>query len=265
MSAPRRKRRHAGDPALAALPRRLASDGGAPLYRRVHRALRDALARGAWPIGGKLPAESAIGTHFAVSRITVRQALDLLAAEGLIRKQKARHATVTARQPAPAQGGWRIDSIDDIVAVAGDAALAVLSWRREPAPPAAAVLGGRGGLPCLRSLLLREGRVFARSIIYFHPAIGAKLRRRHFDDVIVFRVMQRELDVRIADVEHTVRAERATEEDSRALGGAAGDPIVETRLVYRDERGRAVEVAFTRYPAERYSLTYSLTTRSRHG
>ena len=77
--------------------------------------------------------------------------------------------------------------------------------------------------------------------------------------------MQRELDVRIADVEHTVRAERATEEDSRALGCTAGDPIVETRLVYRDERGRAVEVAFTRYPAERYSLTYSLTTRSRHG
>jgi len=114
-----------------------------------------------------------------------------------------------------------------------------------------------------------DGRLFAFAseikALLRHPAIGARLRRRHFDDVIVFRVMQRELDVRIADVEHTVRAERATEEDSRALGCTAGDPIVETRLVYRDERGRAVEVAFTRYPAERYSLTYSLTTRSRHG
>ena len=256
--------RRAADPALAALPRRMPAERGAPLYRRVHRALREAIARGVWPIGGALPADSAIGAHFAVSRITVRQALQLLALEGLIRKRRAHHAEVIARQPTPAAGGWRIDSIDDLVAAAGDAALAVLSWRREAAPAAAAILGARGRLPCLRSLLLREGRVFARSTIYFHPAIGARLRRRHFDDVIVFRVMQRELDVEIADVEHMLRAERATAEDARALGCAAGDPIVETRLVYREQRGRAVEVAFTRYPAERYSLTYSLSARGRH-
>ena len=106
-----------------------------------------------------------------------------------------------------------------------------------------------------------DGTAFARSIIYFHPKIGSRLRRGDFNDVIVFRVMQRELGVRLRDIKHTIRAELASADDARVLDCAPRDPILSTQLVYRSDASLVVEVAYTRYPAREYSLTYSLTTQ----
>ena len=48
------------------------------LYRRVHEALRRAIAEGGWAPGDSLPSEASLGARFGVSRITVRQAMQLL-------------------------------------------------------------------------------------------------------------------------------------------------------------------------------------------
>src|SRR6185436_20293485 len=102
-------------------------DGDAPLYKQVYEALRSAIVRGVLAEQAPLPAEGALARRFGVSRITIRHALQLLALEGFIRKQKARNAVVLSRHPARA--GWHIDSIDDIIAAAGDATLKILSYR----------------------------------------------------------------------------------------------------------------------------------------
>jgi len=237
-----------------------APDDDRPLYRQVYDSLRAAIAAGEWPEQSALPSEGELGKRFGVSRITLRHALQLLELDGFIRKQKARNAIVLARKPTRSFG-WQIDSIDDIIAATADAALKVLSYREEIAPEAAQLLGvpPETSLHCLRSLLQRGGRSFARSIIYFHPRIGRRLKRADFNDVIVFRVMQRELGVRLRDAKHTIRAELATAEDAERLPVAEHDPILSTQLVYRSDEGDVVEVAFTRYPARDYTLTYSLS------
>ncbi len=236
-------------------------DGDKPLYRQVYETLREAIARGEWPEQTAMPTEGELGLRFGVSRITVRHALQLLELEGYIRKQKARNAIVLARRPQT-RFGWQIDSIEDISAATGDATLTLLSYREEVSAAAAELLDVPPDtrLHCLRSLLQRAGKTFARSIIYFHPRIGSRLKREDFDDVIVFRVMQRELNVRLRDVKHTIRAELANADDAHSLDIAERDPILSTQLVYRSEQGDVVEVAFTRYPAQQYTLTYSLST-----
>ena len=236
-------------------------NGDAPLYKQVYEALRSEIVRGVFAEQSPLPAEGELARRFGVSRITIRHALQLLAFEGFIRKQQARNAVVLARHPARA--GWHIDSIGDIIAAAGDATLRILSYRLEVAPEAAEILEVPPAtrLHCLRSTLTRDGAAFARSIIYFHPKIGSRLRRGDFNDVIVFRVMQRELGVRLRDIKHTIRAELASADDARVLDCAPRDPILSTQLVYRSDASLVVEVAYTRYPAREYSMTYSLTTQ----
>lgn len=215
------------------------------LYRHVHAALRRQLAAGEPPVGASLPSEAELSRRFGVSRITIRHALDLLAAEGVIRKAKARRAVVAACEPPPA---WLVESLGDIATMVGDARLAVLSWRRERLPEEARRLGlpAATRLPCLRGVLSRGGVAYARSIVCFPPEIGGALQRRHFDDAVVFRVMQRELGIRLADVEIEVSAERADATDAAQLGCAEGAPILVTRLHYRDEAGRLVEIAQSR-------------------
>ncbi len=251
---------------VATVPDRLEREsrlaGDTPLYKQVYEALRGEIARGVLAEQSPLPAEGEIAQRFGVSRITVRHALQMLALEGFIRKQKARNAVVLARHPARA--GWHIDSIEDIIAAAGDATLQILSYRPEAAPETAEILEVPPGtkLHCLRSILTRDAKAFARSIIYFHPRIGSRLRRSDFNDVIVFRVMQRELGVRLRDITHTVRAELATNDDAAQLGCAPRDPILSTQLVYRSDADLVVEVAYTRHPAREYSLTYTLGRRA---
>jgi GntR family transcriptional regulator len=243
----------------AGVPRTLPADRGMALYRRVHEALRRAIAEGGWAPGGSLPSEASLGARFGVSRITVRQAMQLLQVEGYIRTQRARRAVVVARNPLGA-GPDKIDTIEELIEAASDAQLRVLSWRNELAPEEAQILGVPPGsdLHCLRSLLTKDRKPHARSIIYFHPSIGARLRRRDFDDVVVFRVLLRELGVRLVDVKRTIWAELATPEDIAQLGVRRGDPMLCTRLVYRGEQGLPVENALTRYVARDVRLTYSI-------
>lgn len=212
-----------------------------------------------------LPSEQDIGVRFGASRITVRHALQRLEAEGFVRKQHGRRTEVVSLEPVR-QLIWQINTLDDLIASAGDATLQIQSYRRERDDEAARALGADPGttLWCLRSILLRQESAYARSTIYLPPEIGSRLTRPDFDDVIVFRVLANRLGIRIADVTVTVQASQAEADDCRLLGCEIGSPMLTTQLVYRPQPGAApVEVAFTRFPAGTYSLSYKLTARPR--
>jgi len=63
-----------------------------PLYRQLERKMRDAIVLKKLAAGDPLPAERELAEQFAVSRITVRKALDALVEEGLLNR---RHGTGT--------------------------------------------------------------------------------------------------------------------------------------------------------------------------
>ena len=86
----------------------------------------------------------------------------------------------------------------------------------------------------------------ARVAVHFAPDIGARLTREAFDDPVVFRVMQREIGLRLSHVDVTVSAARALAADAAALGVAPGVPVLVMQLRYHAEDGRLVEVACTR-------------------
>lgn len=73
----------------------LVRENATALYRQIALRLRDEIAAGLYEPSGRLPAESEIGSRFAVSRVTVRLALDLLETEGLIVRHKGK-GTFTA-------------------------------------------------------------------------------------------------------------------------------------------------------------------------
>jgi len=234
---------------------------GQPLYLAVHGALREALLRHRWPVGASLPSESELSAEFAVSRITIRHAMRLLEAEGYIRKARARRAVVVTTAPEP-QSGWRVESIDDIITMVGNAKLRIESWRRENSASDATLFGLAAGarLHCLRGVLMRDGRPYTRSTIYFAPEVGARLSRGAFDDPVVFRVLQRELGIRLDDVRLTIWAELARAEDAAVLGCDLGAALLVMQLSYHEEGGALVEVAYSRSLASEARLSTRLTT-----
>jgi GntR family transcriptional regulator len=81
----------------------LSRESKLPLYQQLYDILRGELTRGQWKPGDMLPAESELMQRYGISRITVRQVLDMLVRDSLIYRQQGRgtfvaHPTIEQTQ-----------------------------------------------------------------------------------------------------------------------------------------------------------------------
>lgn len=76
----------------------ISSEAGFPLYQQVRALLLNQIASGEYRVGERIPTEMALAEQYKTSRITVRQALDSLAQEGLL-VRKRRSGTFLAAIP----------------------------------------------------------------------------------------------------------------------------------------------------------------------
>ena len=73
----------------------LISDSHVPKYAQIADIFRQRIARGIWAQGLRLPANEVLAAEFGVSRVTIRQAVDLLARDGIIEAQQGRGTFIT--------------------------------------------------------------------------------------------------------------------------------------------------------------------------
>ena len=242
---------------IDSLPRRTLGRANGPLYRQLADILREPIGNGTFPVDSELPKEAVIAEHFGVSLITVRQALRDLEADGLIRKRSAKPAIVVARSPS-VNLSWKFKNFADMAAFTKDAKLTVKSYRREVSP----VLQRHFGLGkdeagyCLRGILSVGKQKKAQITSYFPPAVGARLKRENFSDVLIFQSVQRHLGLRL-DVAHvTVRAEIADEVIAWDLGVAFGSAILTVEMLYQSADQQSIEFTIARHPADLFSISY---------
>jgi GntR family transcriptional regulator len=61
-----------------------------PLYRQVYQELLSRIRNGSYSSGSRLPTEDQLGKEFAVSKVTTRQAIEMLVAQGLVQRWPGR-------------------------------------------------------------------------------------------------------------------------------------------------------------------------------
>ena len=243
--------------ALKSFPARGLSREDGPLYRQVASILTTAISSGALPPGASLPREADIAARFGVSLITVRQAMRDLQTGGLIRKRAARPAVVAAPE-RPAHPNFAFQSFAQIAASTKDRRLVIHSYRKERSDAASAAFGLRPGAVChcLRATVFQDAQPGSETTFYFPPAIGGRLKRSDFDDVVVFRAVQRHLGIRLSSVKITVRADVADQVLSDTLHYPVGDPILVIEMLYLSDEGEPVELTISKNRADLFSLSY---------
>jgi len=123
---------------------RPAADTGFPLYQQLRAVLLNQIANGEYHLGDRLPTEQEMAAQFALSRVTVRLALESLEREGIVERQRARGTFLRAlpatyrRDHLPRQ---RLD-LDRLIAMAATRTGHVL--RHGQARPPAVVTGEFG-------------------------------------------------------------------------------------------------------------------------
>src|SRR5690349_10256434 len=106
-------------------------------YEQIAGDLREAILRGEYPIGAELPSEAELATRYEAARGTIRQAVALLAAEGLVGSRQGARRIVL--------GGERSQSFAELHSFAQwarsmgyRASGTVLASRRRPCTPSEA-------------------------------------------------------------------------------------------------------------------------------
>ncbi len=80
----------------------LVSESPTPLYYQLYSLLKEQIVDGTIGYGSQLPTEQELGDAFGLSRITVKRAMDELAAENLVERRRGRGTSVTYKyKPKP--------------------------------------------------------------------------------------------------------------------------------------------------------------------
>lgn len=82
------------------------------LYQDLARKLMDEISAGAWPVGGRLPAERDLAITFGVSRPTVREAIIALEVRGVVEVRIGSGTFVVQLPVAPDNGMFNISAIE---------------------------------------------------------------------------------------------------------------------------------------------------------
>ena len=147
-----------------------------PAYLQILQALRARLTNGDWRVGDQIPTDEELTQQFGVSRFTVRAALDVLVADGVIKRYRRRGTFVVARPQGA--GTWMLTSLDDLVLSGFPTRPMVLDAVEAKCPPhVAGALGLDDEAQALRIRVLRtaEGEPYAHSIIHIPGPLAQHL------------------------------------------------------------------------------------------
>ena len=96
------------------------------MFRRIADALADAIGRGEYPVGGRLPSEFTLGRMFAASRFSIREALGELRRRGLVASRRGSGTVVLRLASQPPVFSESYGSIDEFLASTTEAPLEAL-------------------------------------------------------------------------------------------------------------------------------------------
>ncbi|MGH7921578.1 MAG: GntR family transcriptional regulator [Candidatus Dormibacteraceae bacterium] len=228
-----------------------------PAYRRVAASLREQIASGELAPGDRLPSETEMTMSLGVSRITIRHALAVLAAEGLV---ETRHGagTFVSHPPMPFQL-YHLASFIEIVRSRGlEPTSRVLSF--EVSTPPQEVQDWLGGAPAyvLERLRLIDGEVSCHDVTWLPAGIGSRIPVDALERRSLYDVYESELGLQVVAASQRVSALGAPSGLARQLGVARGAPLLAVERVTHGTDESVLDWQRRSYIGDRFRLELEL-------
>ncbi len=235
------------------------NDSAIPRYLQIADLMRQRISRGQWSEGQKLPSLEALVEEFGVARVTVRQAVDLLARDGLVSPQQGRGTFVTARPPS---NQWlKVQtSLEELAKVYSDTKPEIVNTDESIAR---APLRDDDGLAAeqyvyMRRVHSREGQPYCVINIYLDERIFRKHPKRFRNETVIPLLAALPRDVGIAHARQVLTIGTADMEVARLLQVPVNAPVADVRRVFTDARGRVIYLGEVTYRGDFIHLEMDL-------
>lgn len=215
-----------------------------PFYSQLKSLmLADIAARGL-EAGDRLPTERELCDTYDISRTVVRQALQELENEGMIRRDKGRGTFLEDRRSSHGFGGALVGAFEDIQSEEGLQHSHVVRRGIVISPSKVAEdLGISEGDDVVEIERIREvgGVPWAFTRTHLPLDIGRPLLDVPLEDVSLFGILEREFGVRFERARRSFVAEQASQQVADALDIDVGSPILVMRSLSFDAENRPIE------------------------
>ncbi|WP_336071396.1 GntR family transcriptional regulator [Nitratireductor rhodophyticola] len=212
-------------------------------YQRLASRLIRELTGGLWRNGDPLPSEHALASAYAVSRRTVRQALELLQHEGFVSKGQGR--STVYRERAIGRSGEKLVDFPTAAREAGfrPSTRLISTGHVEAGLSIAHALSVPLGSEVfeIRRVRLLEGRPVVHQTSLLPAALAEKLDVSNLAETSLYTMLRAALGGEIFLAREHVSLLSASEEEAEALSIPKASPLLRVQRVVVDGKGRAVE------------------------
>ena len=235
-----------------------------PLYHQLKMLILRKIEEGHLKPDDQLPPEDKLAQAYGVSKITVRQALRELSAEGYIRRQQGRGTFV--QRPRVEQGLRELTSFTDEMRRHGLASTSrVLEQDVSAAPPEVATkltIGPQAQVFRLRRLRLADGEPMGVQTAYLPLDLVPGIGDAPFAGGSLYELLQSRYGLHPAAARETYCVVPAGRDEAGLLRVAAGSPAMAAERVTFLADGRALEYVQSVMRGDRYRIVVDLTTHT---
>ena len=229
-----------------------------PRYAQLADVFRQRIARNVWPPGTKLPTLEALMGEFDVARVTVRQAMELLAREGLVSPERGRGTFVTA-QPQRDRRLVLETSLQALADVYRDDTPNLTLIDEASASPR---LTARDGVPApryrfVRRVHSRQGEAYCVISIYLAERVFRMAAKRFRRETVV-PVLLELPRVHVARAWQTLEIGTADVTVARLLGINVNAPVAEVRRICQAPDGTVIYLGEVTYRGDYIHLEMDL-------
>lgn len=239
-----------------------------PKYHQIYLVLREQLHEGRFAQG--LPGELALMQQFGVARVTVRRALQELAGEGLISRERGRGTHPVAQRPPTPDGARARNAakttrltglLENLVSTSLNTTVRVLDVHQVAATAEVAhALQLAAGAPVQKAVRVRATREGPLSHIttWVPAALASHFGKRELARKPIL-VLLEEAGVRVGGARQTISARLADAQVAGHLGVAVGSALLAVHRLIHDEQGLPVQWLHGLYRPDRYEYQMQLS------
>ncbi len=230
-----------------------------PLYTQIAASLRHEIETGTWPVGAKLPAINLLADRFGVAAQTMRQALSLLEAEGLVLRRQG-FGTIVQNHPRDLQWLRLPTDWTSLVGMLDKLDVRVMLVEASDRMPKLHENDGRAlsAYKYVKRVHYSNDEPFC--VIEFYLSAEIYLRSpKQFRMQTVIPVLASMKDIDIDRVKQTIDIDAADTETAKHLDIPLANPIARVRRSITDSEGSVLYVADALYRSDVIHLDMDLS------
>ncbi len=231
-----------------------------PLYHQIYLDFRHRILLGILPFGQKLPSEMLIAEELGVSRITAKRAMNELAEEGLVTRNRGRGTTVAFRQREQRNKEGFAGLIENLQNIAATTTIDVLSFDYIKPPEQIAEqmeLSHSDLTQRVERRRSRDGEPFSHILSYVPESIGRAWDKDSLSTHPILKLIE-DAGHRIASARQRIISEAASPRVAQILKLPAGAPLLKVSRLVRDEADTPIEYVDVLYRPDMYHFEMDL-------